>query len=498
MFSKILIANRGEIAVRIMRTIKEMGIGTVAVYSEADRGALHVLKADQAVFLGDSDPTSSYLNQEKLIAAARESGAEAIHPGYGFLAENPQFAEAVKNAGLTFIGPSAETMAQLGDKTTARRLMKAGGVPVIPGMTSTDADPARLATAAEEIGYPVLIKASAGGGGKGMRVVQAAEELLQAAEEAASEAQSAFGNGAIYLEKYLDRPRHVEIQIMADSHGNVVHLFERECSIQRRHQKIIEETPSPAVDQALRMRMGEAAVDAARAADYLNAGTVEFLLDSTGEFYFLEVNTRLQVEHPITEMITGLDLVRHQIEVADGKPLPFTQEDLYRRGHAMECRIYAEDAQAGFIPSPGKVLFIQEPSGPGVRFDSGLREGFEIPVHYDPILGKLITWAEDRPSAISRMVRALKECVILGVKTQTEFLIEVLLSKPFQEGATTTHFIEEHFANWQPAGEGDEMALLGFVADQVLSPREFSGRPQSEGTRDWSSPWQTLGKWDTV
>ncbi|MDY6852115.1 MAG: acetyl-CoA carboxylase biotin carboxylase subunit [Thermodesulfobacteriota bacterium] len=495
MFSKILVANRGEIAVRIMRTAREMGVAAVAVYSEADEDALHVLNADEAVFLGESDPASSYLNIEKIIEAARRTGAGAIHPGYGFLAENPAFAQAVADAGLAFIGPPAEVMAKLGDKTEARRLMAGSGVPIIPGQTSPESDPARLMAVAEELGFPVLVKAAAGGGGKGMRVVDRAEDMAEAAEQAAGEAKSAFGDGSIYLEKYLDRPRHVEIQILADTQGNAVHLFERECSIQRRHQKIIEETPSPAVDHDLRRRMGEAAVAAAKASGYVNAGTVEFLLDESGEFYFLEVNTRLQVEHPITEMITGLDIVRHQLEIAAGQPLPFTQDELARRGHAIECRIYAEDPENGFMPSPGRVLYMRDPTGPGVRYESGLYTGFEVPVHYDPILGKLVVWAEDRPAAVARMIRALEECVILGVKTPIEFLIDILSSEPFRSGETHTGFIDSHFAEWRPSAQGDEMAVIGFVADELTGPKETVAA--AGGREDaWPSPWQTLGAWD--
>ena len=364
MFDKILVANRGEIAVRIMRTAREMGVQTVAVYSEADENALHVLSADQAVCLGGSDPSASYLNIDKILAAAKDTGAQAIHPGYGFLAENAEFAKRVNDAELVFIGPGAETIASLGDKTRARTLMQKGGVPIIPGMTSTDSDPDNLAKAAKEIGYPILIKAAAGGGGKGMRVVEAPGELAEAAKQAAGEAQSAFGDGSIYIEKYINKPRHVEFQILADEHGNAVHIFERECSIQRRHQKIIEETPSVAVDDALREKMGQAAVAAAKAANYTNAGTVEFLLDTDGNFYFLEVNTRLQVEHPITEMITGLDIVRLQLEIAGGSALPFEQADLTRHGHAIECRLYAEAPEDNFMPCPGSILLFQEPSGP--------------------------------------------------------------------------------------------------------------------------------------
>ena len=496
MFSKILIANRGEIAVRIMRTAQEMGIRTVAVYSEADRQALHVLTADEAVFLGESDPASSYLNFDKIIAAARETGAEAIHPGYGFLAENPAFAERVASEDLVFIGPPAEVMAKLGNKTTARRLMMEHQVPIIPGMTTAAADNSRLSAAADELGYPVLVKAAAGGGGKGMRIVESRDALAEAAEAATSEAMASFGDGSIYLEKYLDKPRHVEFQILADAHGNMVHLFERECSIQRRHQKIIEETPSVALTDELRDRMGAAAVAAARAAGYVNAGTVEFLLDGSGEFYFLEVNTRLQVEHPITELTTGLDLVRRQIEIAAGRPLPFAQADVSRRGHAIECRIYAEDPECGFMPAPGQILFVRAPEGPGIRYDHGVYAGFQVPLQYDPILGKLVVWAEDRPAAVERMIRALKECVILGVKTPIEFLVDVVSSEPFRSGRTHTGFIEENFAQWQPDRVLDDLAVLGFVAHEMAGPGfalEENARAKAD---EWLSPWQRLGTWD--
>lgn len=496
MFSKILIANRGEIAVRVMRTAREMGIRTVAVYSEADCQALHVLTADEAVFLGESDPASSYLNIDKIIAAAHETGAEAIHPGYGFLAENPAFAERAASEGLVFIGPPAQVMAKLGNKTTARRLMMEHQVPIIPGMTTTATDISHLSAAADELGYPVLVKAAAGGGGKGMRIVNSRDALADAVETAASEALASFGDGSIYLEKYLDKPRHVEFQILADAHGKVVHLFERECSIQRRHQKIIEETPSIALTDELRERMGSAAVAAARAAGYVNAGTVEFLLDKSGEFYFLEVNTRLQVEHPITEFTTGIDLVRRQIEIAAGLPLPFGQADINRRGHAIECRIYAEDPGCSFMPAPGRILFVRAPEGPGIRFDHGVYAGFQVPLQYDPILGKLVVWAEDRPSAVERMIRALKECVILGVKTPIEFLLDVVSSEPFQSGRTHTGFVEENFAQWQPDRVLDDLAVLGFVAYEMAG---FGFVPEGETrlrAEEWLSPWQRLGAWD--
>ncbi len=458
------------------------------------REALHVLTADEAVFLGASDPASSYLHMDKIIEAAKQTGAEAIHPGYGFLAENPSFAEKVTASGLVFIGPPAEVMAKLGDKTVARRIMAQGNVPVIPGMTETEADPARLQEAAKRIGYPVLIKAAAGGGGKGMRVVEHPEDLAEASQMCASEAHTAFGDGSLYLEKYLDRPRHVEFQILADTQGHVVHLFERECSIQRRHQKIIEETPSPILTEDLREEMAAAAVSAARAAGYVNAGTVEFLLDRTGAFYFLEVDTRLQVEHPITEMITGLDLVRHQLEIAAGLPLPFAQHEVSRRGHSIECRIYAEDPETGFMPAAGKILLFRPAEGPGVRYDHGVYAGFNVPVNYDPILGKLIVWAEDRPSAVARMIRALQESPILGVKTPVEFLLDVMSSTQFQSGETHTCFIDEHFTDWKPDPAGDVLAAVGFALHDMTGPRV----PQQAGTgpAEQLSPWQTLGAWD--
>ena len=497
MFKKILVANRGEIAVRIMRSLREMGIDSVAVYSEADAAAAHVACADESVLLGASEPAESYLNVEKLIAAAKDTGAEAIHPGYGFLSENPEFPRAVVAAGLVFIGPGAEVMELLGDKTSARRLMNKSGVPLTPGMDRAAESVEELQQEAEKIGYPVLIKASAGGGGKGMRVVAEAADLAEAAELAKSEALTAFGDGTIYLEKYIEKPRHVEIQVLADSQGNAVHLFERECSIQRRHQKIIEETPSPVLNPDLRERMGQAALAAVKAAAYINAGTVEFLLDEDMNFYFLEVNTRLQVEHPITEMITGLDIVRCQVEIADGQPLAFKQEDLQARGHAIECRIYAEDPEMGFMPSPGKILLAETPQGPGVRYDSGIYSGAEVPMYYDPILGKLIVYAETRDAAIARMIRALGDCVVLGVKTSVCFMMEVLDSEAFRAGATHTHFIEEHFPDYHQAEEQDKLALIGAMLESEQVQSSMTAGPV-KGRADYNSPWQRLGKWDLV
>jgi acetyl-CoA carboxylase biotin carboxylase subunit len=484
MFRAILVANRGEIAVRVLRTLREMGIRGVAVFSDADRGAPHLAAADEAIPLGDPDPASSYLDGARIIAAARRAGAEAIHPGYGFLSESPAFARAVRDAGLAFVGPPPEAMARVGNKIAARRLLQGSGVPVIPGMTDPEPDPARLARAAEALGWPVMLKAAAGGGGKGMRLVRRPADLEEAARRGASEALAAFGDGSIYLEKVLDRPRHVEFQVLADSQGRVVHLFERECSLQRRHQKILEETPSPALDPELRRRMGEAAVEVARRSGYVNAGTVEFLLAADGRFFFLEVNARLQVEHPITEVTTGLDLVRCQVEIAAGLPLPFEQEEVVPRGHAIECRIYAEDPAAGFSPSPGRIARLREPQGPGIRVDSGIAAGFEVPVWYDPILAKVVAHAGTRAAAIARMTRALGEYLVEGVATPIPFLLDVLRSEPFRAGRTHTGFIEEHFAGWRPARRPPA------AADPA--PGAAAAAPGAAPP----SPWATLGAWD--
>ncbi|MFH1137715.1 MAG: acetyl-CoA carboxylase biotin carboxylase subunit [Pseudomonadota bacterium] len=491
MFKKILVANRGEIARRVMNTCREMGVSTVAVYSEADENAVHVFKADQAVFLGSSQPSESYLNIDKIIDAAKKTGAEAIHPGYGFLAENAAFAARCEEEGLVFIGPPASVIRELGDKTSARRTVSRRGVPIIPGLLHPESDPEVLARKAEELGFPVLIKAAAGGGGKGMRVAESSRGFAEACRAAAREARGAFGDGAIYLEKHIERPRHVEFQILADQYGQVIHLLERECSIQRRHQKIIEETPSPALTPELRARMGAAAVAAAEAAGYVNAGTVEFLLDQQGNFYFLEVNTRLQVEHPITEMTTGLDLVRLQLEIAAGGRLPLTQDDVQGRGHAIECRIYAEDPENGFFPSPGDIIYLEEPAGPGIRNDCGVYSGFTVPVEYDPILSKLIAHAGDRDAAAARMIRALEEYVILGVKTPIPFLIDVLRSEPFRAGDTFTDFIPTHFANWTPDRGRPEPAAAAFIARDLAGPVESRVSESRDNTTP--SPWMTLG-----
>ena len=470
MFRKVLVANRGEIAVRILRTLREMGVRGVAVHSDADRGAPHLALADEAVSLGDPEPAASYLDAGKLIAAARRTGAEAIHPGYGFLSESPAFAGAVREAGLAFVGPTPEAMARVGNKLAARRLLQGSGVAVVPGMVEPAPSAERLAAAAEALGYPLLLKASAGGGGKGMRLVRSAAELAEAARRGASEARAAFGDGAVYLEKVLERVRHVEFQVLADGQGQVIHLGERECSLQRRHQKLLEETPSPALDPELRRRMGEAAVEVMRRAGYVNAGTVEFLLGEDRRFWFLEVNARLQVEHPITEVTTGLDLVRLQLEIAAGERLSIRQEEVAPRGHAIECRVYAEDPERGFLPSPGRILLAREPGGPGVRCDSGIATGCEVPVQYDPILAKVVAHAPTREAAIARMRRALEDCVVLGVATPIELLLDVLASEPFRSGRTHTRFLEEHFSGWHPRQDDrlDRLALAGHALE-VLS-----------------------------
>lgn len=491
MIKKILIANRGEIACRVITTCKEMGIESVAVYSDVDQKALHVLMADYSYCLGESEPSKSYLNMDKIIDAAKQSGADAIHPGYGFLAENAVFAARCEKEGIIFIGPPAGVISDLGDKTIARQIMIKGGVPVTPGMMQTEPDPLVLAREADKIGYPVLIKAAAGGGGKGMRIVKHPEDMQDACAAASSEAASAFGNGAIYLEKYIEKPRHVEFQILADTFGNVIHLLERECSIQRRHQKIIEETPSPGLTPSLREEMGKAAVAAAKASGYVNAGTIEFLLDREGRFYFLEVNTRLQVEHPITEMVTGIDIVRQQIEVASGKRLTLTQKDVCGRGHAIECRVYAEDPERGFFPSPGKIQFFQQPTGPGIRNDCGVYSGVEVPVDYDPIISKLVAYAEDREKAIAKMIKALGEYVIIGVKTPIPFLIDVLKSEPFAVGETYTDFIEKHFGNWSPEERDIDMALISYLMDEIAG--RDKAQSQTFSSQEALSPWKTLG-----
>ncbi len=448
MFTKILIANRGEIAVRLTRACHELGIRAVVVYSEADADALHTRLADEAVLIGPPPPSQSYLNGARLIEAAQQTGCEAIHPGYGFLSEAPDFAQSVRDAGLVFIGPPAEAIRKMGVKTEARAIMEAAGVPIVPGFQADDATEADFLRAAERIGYPVMVKAAGGGGGKGIRIVHAPADLPDALAAARRESEHAFGDPTLFLEKYVEHGRHIEFQVLADAHGHTVHLFERECSIQRRHQKIIEETPSPLLTPEVRARMGQAAVDAARAVGYVNAGTVEFIADTSGAFYFLEMNTRLQVEHPITEMVTGVDLAAQQIRIAAGEPLPFAQSDLTQRGHAIECRVYAEDPDNGFLPAIGPVLRTVEPAGPGVRVDAGIVTGDQVTIHYDPMIAKVIALAATRDAAIRKMDRALSQYVILGVTTNLRFLRDVLNHPAFLAGEISTGFIDERLANW--------------------------------------------------
>jgi len=447
LFRKVLVANRGEIAVRVIRACKELGISTVAVYSEADAEALHTKLADEAVCIGPAQIHRSYLSIPNIISAAEVTGADAIHPGYGFLAENAQFADICKSCHLTFIGPSANAIESMGHKSEARRKMIEAGIPVTPGTAGAIADGKEALKAAEEIGYPVMIKASAGGGGRGMRIAQNEKELEKFLQMAQAEAKSAFGNGDVYMEKYVDRPRHVEFQIIADAHGNVVHLGDRDCSIQRRHQKLVEEAPSPSISEKTRKEMGEVAVKAAKAVGYVNAGTIEFLVEPDGSYYFMEMNTRIQVEHPVTEMVTGVDLVKDQIRVAAGEKLGYSQDDIKRNGHAIEFRINAEDPSRDFMPAGGKVTLYNPPGGPGIRVDSHLYTGYEVPSYYDSLLAKLIVWGKDREEAINRGRRALEECVIMGLATTIPFHLEVLENAVFKKGEVYTDFIAKCILN---------------------------------------------------
>ncbi len=440
---KVLIANRGEIALRILRTCRELGIATVAVYSTVDRNALHVQLADDAVCIGEAPSSKSYLNIPNILAAATSRGVDAIHPGYGFLAENDRFAEICRDHGITFVGPSPHAIRSMGDKSTAKATMQQVGVPTVPGSEGLLESPETAAELATEMGYPVMIKATAGGGGRGMRLVNSPDQLENLFKAAQGEAEAAFGNPGLYMEKFIDRPRHVEVQVLADRHGNVVHLGERDCSIQRRHQKLLEESPSPALDPALRKQMGEAAVAAARSIDYEGAGTVEFLLDRNGDFYFMEMNTRIQVEHPVTEMVTGIDLIAEQLAIAGGDPISCKQEDIQLRGHAIECRINAEDSTHNFRPSPGKITGWLPPGGPGVRIDSHVYTGYDIPPFYDSLIGKVIAWGKDRDAALKRMKRALNECAVTGIPTTVEFHLELLNREEFLSGNVHTKFVEQ-------------------------------------------------------
>lgn len=489
---RVLIANRGEIAVRIARACRERGLAPLAIYSEADHAAPHVRAADAAACVGPPPSRDSYLNVGAIIDAARALGADAVHPGYGFLAENAAFAQAVGDAGLTFIGPAPAAIAAMGDKTCARALVAAAGVPVVPAVEDLPDDAAAAQQAADGLGYPLLIKAAAGGGGKGMRIVRSGGDFAAAREAAAREALAAFGDGRIFLERYFDRPRHVEMQILADQHGTTVHLGERECSVQRRHQKIIEESPSPVVTPALREQLAAAAVAAAYSVAYTNAGTVEFLVTEDGNFYFLEMNTRLQVEHPVTEWVTGIDLVHAQLRVAAGERLWFDQSAVQPRGHAIECRIYAEDPAQHYLPSPGRIALLREPQGPGVRVDSGLCAGGEVTVHYDPMLAKLSTWGADREAARQRMIAALRDYVVLGVTTNIAFLSDVLAHPAFVQGATQTHFIDDHMPEWRPAAAQLDHAAIAAALHTALAP---AASPAAGPRQRQPSPWQSLGAW---
>ncbi|MDT7690484.1 MAG: acetyl-CoA carboxylase, biotin carboxylase subunit [Acidobacteriota bacterium] len=505
MFKKILIANRGEIAVRVMRACREMDISPVAVYSEADASALHVRLADEAYLLGPAPSSESYLRIDRVVEVARMCGAEAIHPGYGFLAENAAFARAVNDAGMVFIGPSPGAMELMGSKTSARRAAEAAGAPVVPGTTSALASLDEARATAERVGYPIMLKAAAGGGGKGMRLVAAEDELASAFETARSEAEAAFGDSSIYIEKAIERPRHIEIQVFADTHGACVHLGERECSIQRRHQKVIEECPSPIGDPYLREAMGAAAVEIARAASYVGAGTVEFLVsDVTRDFFFLEMNTRLQVEHPVTELVTGLDLVREQIRVAAGLPLSFTQSEVRLAGHAVECRVYAEDPEQNFMPSPGRINVLRVPSGPGVRDDGGVYEGAEVSIYYDPMISKLATWGRTRLEAIERMRRALSEYTVGGIKTTLPFFREVMRDEEFVAGRLDTSFISRFNERRAAAREASDAAVpsaeeiarrdVALVAAALAYTEPVQNNSQAQPAPSTPSRWKIAGR----
>ncbi|WP_263784767.1 acetyl-CoA carboxylase biotin carboxylase subunit [Salinibacter grassmerensis] len=492
-FNKVLVANRGEIAVRVLRTCHEQGLDTVAVYSTPDRSAPHVRRADEAYYIGPAEAAESYLDQDAILAVARRSGADAIHPGYGFLSENADFAEACADAGVHFVGPPAAAIRAMGDKTAARQLMKDAGVPMAPGTTDAVASTEEGEEIAEDIGYPVLIKAAAGGGGKGMRIVHEPENFAGAMDRAQGEAESSFGDGRVFVEKYIEGPRHIEFQILADHHGNTVHLFERECSIQRRHQKVIEEAPSSVLTPEVRREMGEAAVAAAESCGYRNAGTVEFLVDTDLNYYFMEMNTRLQVEHPVTEWVTGVDLVAEQLRVAQGEELGYTTDDLSINGHAMESRVYAEDPASNFLPDPGPLKRHSAPSGFGVRVDAGVEEGGEVLIHYDPMISKLTTWGRDRTAAIDRMIRALDEYEVASMATTIPFCRFAMEHEGFRNGEFTTHFVDEEFdpsaLELEDPGR-DELAALAATLYYRQAQEEEAPTIASGDGSVGSSPWR--------
>ena len=495
----VLVANRGEIAVRVLRTCHDSGIDTVAVYSDPDRAAPHVRRADEAYRVGPAPAAASYLDQEAILEVAQRSGADAIHPGYGFLSENADFAEACADAGVHFVGPPPEAIRAMGDKTAARELMAEAGVPMAPGTTDAVADAEEGAAVAEDIGYPVLIKAAAGGGGKGMRIVREPDNFAGAMERARGEAASSFGDGRVFVEKYIEAPRHVEFQILADHHGHTIHLFERECSIQRRHQKVIEEAPSSVLTPEVRREMGAAAVAAAEACGYQNAGTVEFLVDRDLNYYFMEMNTRLQVEHPVTEWITGIDLVAEQLRVAQGEALGYTTEDLSINGHAVESRVYAEDPASNFLPDPGPLRRHAAPSGFGVRVDAGVEEGGEVLVHYDPMISKLTTWGRDRAAAIDRMVRALDEYEVAGMATTIPFCRFAMTHEGFRNGTFTTHFVDDEFdPSVLQADDAEHEALAALAATLYYARTQEEDAPEitssGDGHRGGPSPWRRRRK----
>jgi acetyl-CoA carboxylase biotin carboxylase subunit len=501
MFKRILIANRGEIAVRVIRACRDLGVESVAVFSEADRTALHVREADYAVAVGPAPAAQSYLNTERILDAAKRTGAEAVHPGYGFFSENAAFARMVEAAGLIFIGPPPSAIEQMGDKVEARKLMAAAGVPVVPGSPGTLNSEDEVRAAAKKVGFPIMLKAAAGGGGKGMRLVENEKELAAAARTVASEAKSSFGDGRFYVEKFLNRPRHIEVQVFADGHGDTVHLFERECSIQRRHQKVIEESPSHFVTPEMRNAMGEVAVKAARAVNYVGAGTIEFLADAERNFYFLEMNTRIQVEHPVTELVTGIDLVKTQIEVAAGAPLPFKQGELRQNGWAIECRVYAEDPAAGFAPAPGRIETMNIPDGPGVRVDAGVYAGAEVSVFYDPMIAKLATWGRDRNEAIGRMRRALSEFTITGELTTNVGFHRWMMQHPrFIAGDFDTNFIAQEYRPAADTTDNDATRLAAILAAAFMANNgNHAGATVTPQPAPHSvSAWKMIGRADML
>jgi acetyl-CoA carboxylase biotin carboxylase subunit len=507
MIKRLLVANRGEIALRVIRACRELGVESVAIYSDADVRAPHVRAADQSVHVGPAPPVDSYLSITRVMDAVRTSGADAVHPGYGFLSENASFAAACEKAGIVFVGPPSATIAQMGSKIGARKLMQTAGVPVVPGETPHDQSDEGITAAARRVGFPAFVKASAGGGGKGMRRMDDPTACLEAIQSARREAEAAFGDGALYVERVIPRPRHVEVQVFADDHNHAVHLFERECSVQRRHQKVIEESPSVVVTPRLRARMTDAAVQAARACGYRNAGTVEFLVDASGgrgteRFYFLEMNTRLQVEHPVTERVTGLDLVRAQLLVASGEPLPWLSPSISQRGHAIEARVYAEDPARGFLPQAGRLLLCREPTRPGIRVDSGVEDGSEVPVHYDPLLAKVIASAATRDEAIARLACALREFAVLGVQTNIPFLLRILDHPRFRAGDIDTGFIDAEPALTEFAAAAMPEAVRAAVAAHTAAleaaashQSAAAGREDGEAGRDVHDPWEKLTAW---